>query len=192
MALLSVLAVAAAAGCGGSARSLTPHTSTRAAAATTEAASTTTEAPPPAPPGPIPNHLPQPRGPKPHPHAKVTHLIVKDLVKGRGMPLYEGDDMVFDYIAANYTKGRMYDGTWGTPHPGPTIDTTYLWMPGLVKGLEGMRVGGHRIIIVPRRLSDTDSDRAGNSYREIVYWDVFLRGVIPGARHAQLAARHRS
>jgi peptidylprolyl isomerase len=185
--LLCALIGAALVGCGGSARSLSSQTSTHAVTpATTEAA------PPPAPrpAEPLPNRLPRPHGPGAHPHAQVTRLIVRDLVKGSGMPIYEGDNVVLDYIAANYTKGKVYDFTWGTPHPGSTIDTTYLWMPGLVKGLEGMRVGGQRIIIVPRRLSDVDSDRAGNSYREIVYWHVFLRGAIPSAKHAQYAARY--
>jgi hypothetical protein len=186
-ALLCLLAVAAVAGCGGRARPLSAAQGPASAAAPAR----TQAAPPPAPrpAEPLPNHLPLPDGPGAHPHAQVARLIVKDLVKGRGMPLYEGDDMVFDYIAANYTKGKIYDQNWGSPHAGPTIDTTYLWMPGLVKGLEGMRPGGERIIIVPRRLSDVDSDRAGNSYREIVYWHVVLRGVIPGAKHAQMAAR---
>lgn len=169
---------AAAAGCGGTARPLTGHAST-AAAAPSAAAVRTTAAPPPAPQKPLPNPLPRPKGPGPHPGADVTRLVVKDVVKGTGPALHAGDAMYMDYIAANYTRGNVYDFAWGARNTGATLDITYLWMPGLVKGLEGMRAGGRRILIVPRNLSDGDSDRAGNSYREIVYWDIVLRGVIP-------------
>lgn len=116
---------------------------------------------------------------RPHPGAKVVHVVVHDVAKGRGPAVRPGDTVKMDYIESNWTSGHEFMRAWGG-EPWPTAEvilTPAQVMRGLIVGMTGMRVGGHRRILVPRRLSDTDSDRAGNSYREIVYYDVVLRAI---------------
>jgi len=129
-----------------------------------------------------PNPYPRPRSPGPHPGVRVTHLIVRRIKRGSGPPLH-GTRMVWaDYIEANYTSGYLFESAWG-PHrqslmPYDNPDQ----MQGLIRGMRGMRPGERRVIIIPRQLSDTepgDADRKGKSYREIVYFDVVLRSVLP-------------
>jgi hypothetical protein len=116
-----------------------------------------------------------------HPGAKVDRVIVRQLKKGTGPMVRPGDAVMMDYIEANYTTGNKFMRAWrGDPWPTAEVTLTpAAVMRGLIIGMRGMRVGGRRQIIVPRRLSDIhDSDRAGNSYREIVYYDVVLRTIL--------------
>lgn len=166
----------AVAGCGGtSSTSSAPSTAAGAPAAHTEAA-----------PAPLPKLAPNPwREPReaeihPHPGASVEHVIVHDVKRGSGPAVRPGDTVKVDYIEANWTSGHEFMRAWGgepwpTAEVGLSPDTV---MKGLIVGMTGMRVGGNRRILVPRRLSDVnDSDRAGNSYKEIVYYDVVLRAI---------------
>lgn len=159
-------------GCGDASKPTT-HTSSDAAARVAESE----EAPPP--PRLAPNPWREPGWIKPHPNTKIDHLIVREIKKGHG-PAIRGDaNIEADYIEANYTTGRKFLRAWkhnsfGTEN---MALSPHMWMPGLVRGMQGMRPGGRRVIIVPRRLSDIhDSDRT-NSYFQIVYWDVVLRRV---------------
>jgi FKBP-type peptidyl-prolyl cis-trans isomerase len=108
---------------------------------------------------------------------------VHDVKRGTGLAARPGDSILADYIEATYTRGREFFLAWGG-EPWPT-EIMFLReeniMRGLIIGLRGMRVGGRRRIIVPRRLSDIhDSDRP-DSYYQIVYYDLVLRQIISHA-----------
>ena len=162
------------AGCGGASST---HTDAPAPAAQAASSETT-----PAPPRLAPNHWREPTEAslRPHPGAKVAHVIVHDVAKGHGPAVRPGDVVRMDYIESNWTSGHEFMRAWGG-EPWPTAEvqlTPDAVMRGLIIGMTGMRVGGHRRILVPRRLSDVnDSDRRGNSYKEIVYYDVVLRAI---------------
>ncbi|HET6448400.1 MAG TPA: hypothetical protein VFG31_04755 [Conexibacter sp.] len=174
------LLAAMLAGCGGDSASSPSTTSARHAATSTTATG-------PAPGsraqielGYAPNPYREPKAPRPQPHARVDRLIVRDVKRGRGSAVRPGDSVAADYIEANYTTGRKFLRAWRHQTFGTEsmLLQVPLWMRGLVIGMTGMRPGGRRIIIVPRRLSDVDDpDRARTSYHQIVYWDVVLRAV---------------
>ncbi len=117
---------------------------------------------------------------RPHPGAKVARVIVHDVKRGTGPAVRPGDGVKMDYIESNWTSGHEFMRAWGG-EPWPTAEvalTPAAVMRGLIIGMTGMRVGGQRRILVPRGLSDVnDSDRRGNSYKEIVYYDVVLRAI---------------
>lgn len=91
-----------------------------------------------------------------------------------------GNSVWADFIESNYTTGHEFMRAWGG-EPWPTANVPLVpnvWMRGLIIGMKGMRPGGRRTIIVPARLSDVDDgDRVGNSYKEIVYFDLVLRKI---------------
>lgn len=115
---------------------------------------------------------------KPHPHAHVTHLIVRDIKQGRGRARVRPNDYVFmDFIVATYKTGRMFNRAWKHNKPYGTAGTILAWpdLHGLVTGMRGMRAGGRRQIIVPARLSGgIEIDHP--DYHRTTYWDVVLRG----------------
>lgn len=175
------LLVALLAGCGGDSTT-TSSTPTRAAASTTSGATDEQEFRQQTEREFAANPYREPGAPKAHPHAHVNRLIVRELKRGSGPAVQPGDSVYADYIAANYTTGRKFLRAWRHKRFGTEnmLLQEPLWMRGLIVGMTGMRPGGRRVIIVPRRLSDIhDPDRAGYSYRQIVYWDVVLRSVQP-------------
>lgn len=164
------------AGCGGASH----RDASTEAAATVAQAERETEAPPP-PPKLAPNPWRKPGNLPPHPDAKVTRVIVRDLKKGSGPAVRPGDTVKVDYIEATYATGHRFMEAWGSRGPFSTSEvqlTPDVVMQGLIVGMRGMRPGGRRHILVPKRLSDVnDPDRAAYSYKKIVYYDVVLRAI---------------
>lgn len=100
-----------------------------------------------------------------------------DVKKGTGEAARPHDTVLVDFITARYTSGFEYNRAWGG-EPWPTagvILTPAGNMRGFVKAITGMRVGGRRQIIVPRRLAGVDTGHI--DFHQIVYWDVVLRGI---------------
>jgi hypothetical protein len=170
------------AGCGGSSTGSRAPVTAAVTSPTTQAQPSSTEDEQPAPPKLAPNPVKEPTeaSVRPHPGARVARVIVHDVKRGTGPAVRPGDGVEMDYIESNWTSGHKFMRAWGGP-PWPTAEVILrpdLVMRGLIIGMTGMRVGGHRRILVPRRLSDVnDSDRRGNSYKEIVYYDVVLRAI---------------
>jgi len=83
--------------------------------------------------------------------AAPTTLIIKDLIKGTGATAEEGDTVYVNYVGALYKNGKVFDASWKDT-PGKAISfplTTGSVIPGWVKGLQGMKVGGRRMLIIP-------------------------------------------
>jgi peptidylprolyl isomerase len=87
------------------------------------------------------------------PDVVVTHtpvpkrLIVKDLRKGTGAVLTKGSIGTFKYKDFDYRTGQNYEDWWKRPfHTGfGKGESLGAWETGL----EGMRVGGRRVLYVP-------------------------------------------
>lgn len=82
-------------------------------------------------------------------------LVVKDLRVGSGPVARGGDFVRIQYVGQRWA-GASYSSSWTygkVPHfklgGGPE---SFRLMPGLDKGVRGMRVGGRREVIVPTRL----------------------------------------
>jgi len=52
------------------------------------------------------NKYPRPRNPGPHPNARVTQLVIRDVRKGTGPTIHAGDTGQFEFIATNWVTGR--------------------------------------------------------------------------------------
>lgn len=112
----------------------------------------------------------------------MSHLIVHEIRRGSGSPIHGNADTWADFIEANYRSGYLFLSAWGA-HRQANLALGGE-MAGIRMGMQGMRPGGRRVIIIPPQLSDTepgDADRRGKSYREVVYFDVVLRSILrPG------------
>jgi FKBP-type peptidyl-prolyl cis-trans isomerase len=126
-----------------------------------------------------PNPYHEPPSPGRHPGARVGRLIVHEIKQGKGPAIHGDANVWMDYIEANYTSGYEFMRVWG-PHRAASMSLSSM-MRGMLLGMQGMRPGGRRTILVPPQLSDVepgDADRRGKSYREVVYFDVVLRSVL--------------
>jgi peptidylprolyl isomerase len=96
-------------------------------------------------------------GEHPVPEIKVPdepppkELVVKDLEKGSGPAVGEGDEIVVEYVAVNYKTGKPAETVWGKPTTF-TVGSGEL-IKGWERGIRGMKVGGRRELIIPSKLA---------------------------------------
>jgi peptidylprolyl isomerase len=88
-----------------------------------------------------------PKGPAP------SHLVVKDLIKGTGQPAAATSTVTVNYVGVLYKTGKEFDSSWKRNQPFTTPLTSGSVIPGWVKGIPGMRVGGRRELIIPASLA---------------------------------------
>lgn len=79
-----------------------------------------------------------------------TKLVTRDLVVGTGATATASDTVVVQYVGANYTDGKNFDASW--QDGGPATFPLSGVVPGFAQGIEGMKVGGRREIVIPPAL----------------------------------------
>lgn len=79
-----------------------------------------------------------------------TSLETKDLVVGTGATATAANTVQVQYAGANYTDGKDFDSSWsrGQAASFPLNGV----VPGFAQGIEGMKVGGRREIVIPPSL----------------------------------------
>jgi len=97
----------------------------------------------------------KPRNPGPHPHARVDHLIVRDIRRGQGPAIRVGDSGIFEFIATNWITGERLEESWHRRRPFETQIEKNVVIDGWWQGVPGMRVGGRRQLIIPPSLGFT-------------------------------------
>lgn len=140
-----VLLCAGLAACGGSSKA--PGVVPAPQAGLTAAATTTTPT--------VPPQLSKkptvtvPKGPAP------THLVTKDLIPGTGKTAASGDKITVNYVGVLYKNGKEFSSSWSTGSPFTATLTSGPngVIPGWVKGIPGMKVGGRRELIIPASLA---------------------------------------
>lgn len=152
LAIPAVLAAALAlAGCGGGKTKTAeiPDSTT----SSTSAASTPTPQPKTGPSKPLPpspgekdlKKKPAIQKPKVDPPPK---LIVRDIVKGKGAPAKDGQQLTVNYVGVSWSTGKEFDASWGKQPFKFQLGGGNV-IPGWDKGVKGMRAGGRRQLIVP-------------------------------------------
>jgi peptidylprolyl isomerase len=74
-------------------------------------------------------------------------------VVGKGQGATVGDELVAHYLGAHYATGQEFQASWDTGRPFAFTLGQGGVIPGWVKGLEGMKVGGRRLLIIPPALA---------------------------------------
>ncbi len=82
--------------------------------------------------------------------AAPSSLETKDLVVGTGATATAADTVVVQYVGADYATGADFDSSWsrGMASSFPLNGV----VPGFAQGIEGMKVGGRREIVIPPAL----------------------------------------
>jgi peptidylprolyl isomerase len=91
-----------------------------------------------------------PEGPPP------KQLVINDLRVGDGATAKVGDQLTAEYIGFNYGDGYQFDlhaHRWGKGEPAEFELGAEEVIPGWDQGIEGMRVGGRRELIIPPDLA---------------------------------------
>jgi peptidylprolyl isomerase len=90
--------------------------------------------------------IPTPKGSPP------SKLVIKDIVKGKGATLKEGQTATAHYVGVSWSTGQEFDASWdrGGPSPFPIAQGSVI--QGWVDGLQGMKIGGRRELVIPPAL----------------------------------------
>ena len=80
-------------------------------------------------------------------------LIVEDIVVGKGPAAKSGDQISVQYVGALYSDGTEFDTSWDTGQPFEFELGAGGVIQGWDTGLEGMKVGGRRELVIPPDLA---------------------------------------
>ena len=81
-----------------------------------------------------------------------TSLAAADLITGSGATLKAGDKFTAQNVLGDYASHKILQSSWTSGSFTTTLATADL-IPGWVKGLPGMKVGGRRELIIPPSLA---------------------------------------
>jgi FKBP-type peptidyl-prolyl cis-trans isomerase len=87
-----------------------------------------------------------PSGPPP------KQLEMEDLDEGKGPAAKAGDEVTVQYVGVNYKTGKQFDASWDRGEPFTFKLGENLVIPGWEEGIEGMKAGGRRELIIPPAL----------------------------------------
>lgn len=88
-----------------------------------------------------------PDGPPP------KELQIDDITEGEGAEAAAGDTVTVEYVGVNYSNGEEFDSSWERPEPFSFQLGSGQVIPGWDQGIEGMKVGGRRELIIPPDLA---------------------------------------
>jgi peptidylprolyl isomerase len=142
--LAATLAVAACGNNNDDETAATPAATETATEAPTEAA---TETPTPAAAEATKPEVKVPKGPAP------KKLVIKDIKKGTGVEAVEGSTVSVQYVGVLYDGGKQFDASWDRGQPFDFQLGGGQVIPGWDQGVEGMKVGGRRELIIPPDLA---------------------------------------
>jgi peptidylprolyl isomerase len=82
-------------------------------------------------------------------------LVITDLVPGTGKTAEPGNTITVNYVGELYSNGKEFDSSWSRNQTFTTALKAGVGgvIPGWVKGIQGMKVGGRRELIIPPSLA---------------------------------------
>jgi peptidylprolyl isomerase len=85
--------------------------------------------------------------------APPKKLVIKEIEEGTGPEAKAGDEVTVQYVGVNYKNGKEFDASWDRGEPFSFQLGAGMVIPGWDKGVEGMKVGGRRELIIPPNLA---------------------------------------
>ncbi|MCW3038654.1 MAG: fkbP 2 [Solirubrobacterales bacterium] len=87
--------------------------------------------------------IPKPKG------APPKDLVVKDIVVGKGATAKAGSAITVKYVGVSFSTGKQFDASWDRGDDFPFTLGQGAVIPGWDEGVEGMKVGGRRELVIP-------------------------------------------
>lgn len=82
-----------------------------------------------------------------------TELVTEDLVEGEGAAAKSGDEVTVQYVGVGYESEEEFDASWDRGEPFTFTLGSGSVIPGWEEGVEGMKEGGRRELIIPSELA---------------------------------------
>ena len=91
-----------------------------------------------------------------------TELVSKDIKVGKGPAAKAGDNVSVQYVGALYNDGTVFDNSWDRGEAFKFGLGQGQVIPGWDQGVEGMKVGGRRVLTLPPDLGYGDAGAGGS------------------------------
>jgi peptidylprolyl isomerase len=78
-----------------------------------------------------------------------AELIEEDLIEGTGATAENGDEVTVQYVGVGFDSQEEFDASWNTGEPFTFTLGEGKVILGWERGLEGMKVGGRRQLVIP-------------------------------------------
>ena len=85
--------------------------------------------------------------------APPKKLEIKEIEAGSGAEAKSGDKVTVQYVGVSYKNGKEFDSSWSRNEPFSFTLGAGEVIPGWDQGVEGMKVGGRRELIIPPSLA---------------------------------------
>jgi FKBP-type peptidyl-prolyl cis-trans isomerase len=85
--------------------------------------------------------------------APPKQLVTKDLETGTGPAAKAGDEVTVQYVGVGYDSKKEFDSSWSRNEPFPFNLGAGEVIPGWDQGIQGMKVGGRRELVIPPNLA---------------------------------------
>jgi peptidylprolyl isomerase len=89
---------------------------------------------------------------EPHLGDAPTELIIDDIIVGNGAEAVAGQLAIVHYVGVGMTSGEQFDASWDRNEPFSfPLGAGYV-IKGWDQGVQGMKVGGRRRLVIPASL----------------------------------------
>ncbi len=85
--------------------------------------------------------------------APPEQLKTEEIVEGTGKEAKSGDEVTVQYVGVGYESEEEFDSSWSRNEPFAFSLGAGQVIPGWEAGIEGMKVGGRRELIIPPELA---------------------------------------
>ncbi|MGA2124077.1 MAG: FKBP-type peptidyl-prolyl cis-trans isomerase [Acidimicrobiales bacterium] len=90
---------------------------------------------------------------EPHLGTPPDDLVIDDIIVGDGIEAVPGKHVVVHYVGVGATSGNEFDASWNRDDPFDFDLGAGQVIQGWDRGVEGMRVGGRRRLVIPAHLA---------------------------------------
>ncbi|MGH2946346.1 MAG: FKBP-type peptidyl-prolyl cis-trans isomerase [Solirubrobacteraceae bacterium] len=77
---------------------------------------------------------------------------MEDIVEGKGRAAKAGSTVSVQYVGVSWSTGQEFDASWNSGQPFPFPLGGGQVIPGWDQGVEGMKNGGRRLLVIPPEL----------------------------------------
>jgi len=85
--------------------------------------------------------------------APPKKLEIEEIEAGSGAEAQSGQEVTVQYVGVGYKSGKEFDSSWSRSEPFTFTLGAGEVIPGWDQGVEGMKVGGRRELIIPPSLA---------------------------------------
>lgn len=90
-----------------------------------------------------------------------TELVVNDITVGEGQEAVAGTEVAVHYVGVSHSTGKQFDASWDRGQPLQITLGAGQVIAGWDQGLQGMRVGGRRQLVIPPQMAYGDRGAGG-------------------------------